>query len=224
MATPELKFIEVETAPKPTASVIWMHGLGADGSDFVPIIRELDLTGCPAIRFIFPHAPMMQVTINNGYTMRAWYDVLSRDFVSNDDDKTLRSSQALVEQLIAHEKARGIAADKIVLGGFSQGGAMTLQTGLRHPEKLAGLMVLSSYLPLSHLVEKERNPANQNTSIFMVHGIDDQVIDFDYAKQSSDTLESLGYPVEWHEYPMPHSLCREEIDDLSAWFQRVLKK
>lgn len=224
MATPELKFIEVETAPNPTASVIWMHGLGADGSDFVPIVRELDLAGCPAIRFVFPHAPMMQVTINNGYTMRAWYDVLSRDFVSNDDDRTLRSSQALVEGLIAHEKSRGIAADKIVLGGFSQGGAMTLQTGLRHPEKLAGLLVLSSYLPLNHLVEKERHPANQNISIFMAHGADDQVIDFDYAKQSCDALAALGYAVEWHEHPMPHSLCREELDDISAWFKKVLKK
>jgi phospholipase/carboxylesterase len=224
MSKPELEYVQIETGPNPTASVIWMHGLGADGSDFVPIVRELDLAGCPAIRFIFPHAPMMQVTINGGYTMRAWYDVLSRDFVSNDDEETLRSSQALVEELIAQEKSRGIAADKIVLGGFSQGGAMTLQTGLRHPETLAGLLVLSSYLPMADLVEKERNAANQNTSIFMVHGTSDQVINFEYAKQSADKLKSLGYPVEWHEYMMPHSLCREEIDDISAWFQKVLKK
>lgn len=223
MTTPRLESIQLETAPNPTASVIWMHGLGADGSDFVPIVRELDLDGCAPIRFVFPHAPMMKVTINNGFTMRAWYDVLSRDFVRVEDEKTLRSSQALVEELIAAEKAKGIASDRIVLAGFSQGGAMTLQTGLRHSEKLAGLLVLSSYLPINQTVEKERHAANQNTSIFMAHGIQDQVIDFDRAKQSADMLKSMGYPVEWHEYMMPHSLCGEEIDDISAWFQKVLK-
>lgn len=224
MKKPELDFIQVETAANPTVSVIWMHGLGADGSDFVPFIRELDLSGCPSIRFIFPHAPMMRVTINNGYEMRAWYDVLSNDFVRIEDEDSLRESQALVEELIAHEKSRGITTDKIVLAGFSQGGAMTLQTGLRHPEKLAGLLCLSTYLPIHTTVAAERQGANQDTPIFMAHGTTDQVIPFERAVQSRDMLSEFGYSVEWQEYDMPHSVCREEIDDISAWFQKILKQ
>src|SRR4030081_1797063 len=155
MNKPLLETIQIETAPNPTVSVIWMHGLGADGSDFVPIVRELDLTGCPAIRFIFPHAPTMPVTVNGGYVMRAWYDVLGSDLARSEDEKGLRASQTAIEQLIAQEKSRGIAANRIVLAGFSQGCAMTLQTGLRHPEKLAGLLCLSGYLPIHTSVATE---------------------------------------------------------------------
>ncbi|KRB88997.1 alpha/beta hydrolase [Noviherbaspirillum sp. Root189] len=222
MSTNSLETIEIETTPNPTASVIWLHGLGADGNDFVPIVRELDLSGCPGIRFVFPHAPTMPVTINNGYVMRAWYDVLGTDLVKREDETGLRKSQAMVEQLIAHEKARGIPAHKIVLAGFSQGCAMTLQTGLRHPERLAGLLCLSGYLPLHAVVPDERHSANHDTPIFLVHGRGDPVIPIDRAEKSRDILQSLGYNVEWHAYNMPHSVCAEEIDDVSAWLKRIL--
>jgi phospholipase/carboxylesterase len=222
MSTPALETIQVETAANPSASVIWLHGLGADGNDFVPIVRELDLSGCPAIRFVFPHAPTMPVTINNGYVMRAWYDILGTDIARREDEAGLRKSQALVEQLIAQEKARGIAADRIVLAGFSQGCAMTLQTGLRHPEKLAGLLCLSGYLPIHATVPDERHGANHDTPIFLAHGSSDPVIPIDRAEKSRDMLLALGYKVEWHEYMMPHSVCEEELDDISAWLKRVL--
>ncbi len=222
MNNPALDSIQIETAPNPTVSVIWLHGLGADGNDFVPIVRELDLSGCPAIRFVFPHAPTMPVTINNGYVMRAWYDILGTDIARREDEAGLRKSQALVEQLIAQEKARGIAADNIVLAGFSQGCAMTLQTGLRHPEKLAGLLCLSGYLPIHATVQDERHSANHDTPIFLAHGRGDNVIPIDRAEKSRDMLQALGYKVEWHEYMMPHSVCEEEIENIGAWLKRVL--
>lgn len=217
-----LETIQIESAPNPTVAVIWMHGLGADGNDFVPIVRELDLKGCPPIRFVFPHAPTMPVTINNGYVMRAWYDILGTDLVKREDETGLRKSQAAIEQLIAQEKARGIPASRIILAGFSQGCAMTLQTGLRHPEKLAGLLCLSGYVPLNASLAGERDPANQDTPIFMAHGRGDQVIPINRAEQSRDLLKSLGYQVEWHEYMMQHSVCIEEIDEISTWLKRVL--
>ena len=217
-----LDAIQIDTAPNPTVSVIWLHGLGADGNDFVPIVRELNLSGCPPIRFIFPHAPTMPVTINGGYVMRAWYDIRGNDIVSREDEAGLRKSQIAVEQLIANEKARGIPADRIVLAGFSQGCAMTLQTGLRHPEKLAGLLCLSGYLPLHATLTAERHSANQDTPIFMAHGRADPVIPIMRAELSRDTLREAGYKVEWHEYMMQHSVCLEEIDDIGNWLGRVL--
>jgi phospholipase/carboxylesterase len=222
MTSATLETIQIETGPNPTASVIWLHGLGASGDDFVPIVRELDLEGVPAIRFIFPHAPTMPVTINNGYVMRAWYDIIGADLSRREDEKGLRGSQRMVEQLIAQEKARGVPAGRIVLAGFSQGCAMTMQTGLRHPEKLAGLLCLSGYVPLHTTIADERHAANQDTPIFMAHGRGDQVIPIIRAEQSRDLLRSLGYEVEWHEYVMPHSVCQEEVDDIGAWFRRVL--
>jgi phospholipase/carboxylesterase len=217
-----LDSIQIETAPNPTASVIWLHGLGADGSDFVPIVRELDLTGCPPIRFVFPHAPTMPVTINNGYVMRAWYDILGTDLAKREDEAGLRKSQQAVEQLIAQEKSRGIGADRIILAGFSQGCAMTLQTGLRHPEKLGGLLCLSGYLPLNTTLTSERHAANHETPIFLAHGRGDPVIPVDRAIKSRDILQEHGYQVEWHEYTMPHSVCAEEVEDIGAWMRRVL--
>ena len=222
MTSSTLETIQVDTGPNPTVSVIWLHGLGASGDDFVPIVRELDLTGLPAIRFIFPHAPTMAVTVNNGYVMRAWYDIVGADLTRREDESGLRASQAMVEQLIAQEKARGVPAERIVLAGFSQGCAMTLQTGLRHPEKLAGLMCLSGYVPLHTTLAAERHAANQDTPIFLAHGRGDQVIPIIRAEQSRDLLGSLGYQVEWHEYLMPHSVCPEEVDDIGAWLRRVL--
>lgn len=216
-----LDTIQIETAAKPDASVIWMHGLGADGNDFVPVLDQLNLSD-RAIRFIFPHAPVMPVTINNGMAMRAWYDVLSSDFASRSDEKTLRSSQLLVEALIAREVQRGIAAARIVIAGFSQGGAMSLQTGLRHSERLAGLMVLSSYVPLPESLPLEVHPANRDVPIFMAHGTSDPVIPIAAARHSRDLLQALGYPVQWHQYPMLHSVCMEEIEAIGLWLRDVL--
>jgi phospholipase/carboxylesterase len=222
MTSTRLETIQIDTAPNPSVSVIWLHGLGADGNDFVPIVNELDLSGCPGIRFIFPHAPTMPVTINGGYVMRAWYDILGTELVRHEDEGGLRNSQKLIEQLIADEKARGIPAERIFLAGFSQGCAMTLQTGLRHPEKLAGLLCLSGYLPLAATIAAERSPANQHTPIFMVHGRADPVIPLQRAEASRDHLISLGYTIEWHEYMMQHAVCMEEIEDIGAWFKRLL--
>jgi phospholipase/carboxylesterase len=222
MSNPTLETIQIETAPNPAVAVIWLHGLGADGSDFVPIVEELDLRGCPPIRFVFPHAPTMPVTINNGYVMRAWYDILEMDLVRREDEAGLRHSQKLVEHLIAQEKTRGIPANRIILAGFSQGCAMTLQTGLRHPEQLAGLLGLSGYLPIHATVASERHSANHNTPIFLAHGRADPIVPIERAENSRDVLLEFGYQVEWHEYLMPHSMCEEEIEDIGAWFRRVL--
>ena len=217
-----LENIEIETAPNPQVAVIWMHGLGADGNDFVPLVDELDLAGLPAIRFIFPHAKTMPVTINNGYVMRAWYDIVGTDIARREDEAGLRASQVDVEALIAREKARGIPAERIILAGFSQGCAMTLQTGLRHDEKLAGLLCLSGYVPLADKISNERSEASLKTPVFLVHGTHDGVIPVVRAHQSRDLLKALGYQVEWHEYPMQHSLCLEEINDIGAWLKKVL--
>lgn len=213
---------EITTSATPGASVIWMHGLGADGSDFIPIVKELDLRGCPGIRFIFPDAPAIPVTINNGHVMPAWYDIYTPDLVKREDEAGLRKSQSQIEQLIAQEIARGIAANKIVIAGFSQGCAMALQTGLRYPEKLAGLMCLSGYLPLRDLIETERASANQDTPIFMAHGTQDPVVTLARAQQSHQILKQLGYTIAWHEYPMQHSVCAAEVSDIGSWLRQVL--
>ncbi|MEO7497509.1 MAG: alpha/beta hydrolase [Massilia sp.] len=217
-----LESIQIDSAPNPTVAIIWMHGLGADGNDFAAMPQELDLRGLPAIRFVFPHAETMPVTINNGYVMRSWYDISNADLTRREDEGGLRASQRQVEALIAREKERGIPAERIILAGFSQGCAMAYQTGLRHPEKLAGLMCLSGYVPIATTVAAERSAANQATPIFIAHGRHDGVVPVARAEASRDLLVSLGYQVEWHEYPMQHSLCLEEINDISAWLRKVL--
>ncbi len=217
-----LEHIQIETGPNPTASIIWMHGLGADGNDFVPLVQELDYSGLPAIRFVFPHAQTMPVTINGGYVMRAWYDIVVTDLTRREDEAGLRASQEQIEALIVREKERGIPASKIILAGFSQGCAMTLQTGLRHPEKLAGMLCLSGYLPLADKTAAERTPESRQVPIFMAHGRQDPVVTINRAEQSRDLLRSLGYDVEWHEYMMQHSLCIEEVRDINAWLRKVL--
>ena len=221
--TTVLDSIEINTSANPEVAVIWMHGLGDSGEGWAPIVNELDLAGLPGIRFVFPHANMMPVTINGGYVMRSWYDIVHTDLGRQEDEKGLRESQVLVEALIAREKERGIPASRIVLGGFSQGCAMTLQAGLRHPEKLAGLMCLSGYVPMADKVAAERSAANQDTPIFMVHGTMDPVIPISRATASRDLLVQLGYKVEWHDYPMQHSACAEEVQHISAWLKKVLK-
>ena len=219
----ELETIEIETGSAPSATVVWLHGLGADGNDFVPVVKELRLPSQFRVRFVFPHAPMMPVTINNGYVMRAWYDVTFDGLDRRPDARGIVASQTAIEALLAREKARGIASDRIVLAGFSQGGAITLQAGLRHGESLAGLMVLSSYLPLPETLAAEAAPANAQTPIFMAHGTDDPVINIELARRSRALLAEQGYRMEWHEYPMPHSVCLEEIGEISRWLQQVLK-
>lgn len=217
-----LPTIELATGEPSTASVIWLHGLGADGNDFVPVVNELGLPRQLAVRFIFPHAPMQPVTINNGYVMRAWYDVLNPDFSFREDEAGVRRSQREIEKLIAREKDRGIPAIRIVLAGFSQGGAVALQTGLRHAERLAGIMALSSYLPLASTLVAEASAASQDVPIFMAHGTADPLIPFPLARLSREHLTQLGYAVEWHQYLMQHSVCEKEIQDVGRWLVRVL--
>jgi phospholipase/carboxylesterase len=214
--------IEIETAPHPTAAVIVMHGLGADGNDFVPIANELDLSAAGPVRFVFPNAPVIPVTINGGYQMPAWYDIVMSDLGKREDEAGLRRSQAAIEALIANEKARGIAAGRIVVAGFSQGCAMALMTGLRHTERLAGIVGLSGYLPIAATTAAERHAANHETPVFLAHGLQDPVVPLARAQQSRDALAALGHPVEWHEYPMAHSVCMEEIADLNRFLLRVL--
>lgn len=216
--------IEIETGPNPTATVLLMHGLGADGNDFVPIASELDLSGVGPVRFVFPNAPVIPVTINGGYRMPAWYDIVGADLAKREDEAGLRRSQAAIEELIAHEKARGIAAGRIVVAGFSQGCAMALMTGLRHGERLAGIVGLSGYLPLAAATAAERHAANHGTPVFLGHGTRDGVVQIERAMAARDALAALGHPVEWHAYPMEHSVCTEEIADLGAWLRRVLAR
>ena len=217
-----LDCVELQTTEHPDATVIVLHGLGADGYDFVPIVKEFESLGAPRARYVFPHAPQMPVTINNGYVMRAWYDILGTDLVRREDERGVRQSQAAVEALIAREVARGVPRRRMVLAGFSQGGAITLQVGLRQPEPLAGLIVLSSYLPLSATLAAELVPAARAVPILMAHGTQDPVVPLERGTSSRDQLQQLGLQVEWHDYPMPHSVCGEEVEAIAAFLKRVL--
>jgi len=219
-----LEAIEIETAESPTASIIWMHGLGADGHDFVDVVPELGLPARPGVRFVFPHAPMRPVTINGGYVMRAWYDIRDDGGARREDPAGVRASQKSIEALIARENARGIPTAAIVLAGFSQGGAMALHTGLRHGERLAGVMALSCSLPLADALAGEAAPANRDVPIFMAHGTHDPMIPMVRAQRAREVMTGLGYRIEWHEYRMPHSVCLDEIRDISAWLGTVLPK
>lgn len=219
-----LPSVEITTAPNPSAAVIWLHGLGADGHDFAALVPELDLTGCPPIRFVFPHAPSQPVTVNGGYVMPAWYDLYGPDLVKRQDEAGIRASEKAIHALIAREMARGISPENIVLAGFSQGCAMALHTGLRCPHTLAGLVALSGYLPLAGLFPAEREAANANTPIFMAHGNQDTVVVPARGEASRDLLSDLGYAVEWHSYPMPHSVHPREVADISQFLARVLSK
>lgn len=217
-----LDTLEFETAPDPTASIIVLHGLGADGNDFVPIAEELRLDAVGPVRFIFPHAPVRPVTINGGMAMRAWYDLLNADLVRREDEAGLRASRLDIEVLIEKEVQRGVIASRIVLMGFSQGCAMTLLVGLRHPQRLAGLVGLSGYLPLADSTAAERTAASVALPIFLAHGRSDTVIPLARAAASRDALQTLGCVVEWHEYPMAHSVCPQEVGDLNRWLLKVL--
>jgi len=214
-----LECVEVQTREKPTATVVWLHGLGADGYDFVPLVRELESLGAPAVRYVFPHAPTRAVTINGGAVMRAWYDILGTELVRREDEPGIRQSQHDVAALIARENERGVANERIVLAGFSQGGAIALQTGLRLTQPLAGLLALSTYLPLAQTLAHERASASAGVPILMAHGRQDPIIPLSRATASRDQLRALGYAVQWHEYPMPHSVCADEVQQIAAFLQ-----
>ncbi len=217
-----LQTIEVQTGPAPSGSVIWMHGLGADGHDFEPIVGDLVRAGERALRFVFPHAPMRAVTINGGLRMRAWYDIAGLGAHAQEDLAGLQASRVALEALIARENERGISTERIVLAGFSQGGALALYTGTRYPQRLAGLLGLSCYLPLAADLAGEQSAASRASPIFLAHGTEDLLVLAVYGEQSRRLLERTGYSVEWHEYRMPHAVCGEEIADIGAWLRRVL--
>ncbi len=227
---PVLPHITLETGPAPRHSIIWLHGLGADGEDFVPIAEELALP--VAVRYIFPHAPVRPVTINGGYLMRAWYDILTSPDSAEisgsigrlEDDAGIRTSQAEIERLVAQEKERGFAEKDIFLAGFSQGGAVALHTGLRHPGRLGGILVLSSYLPLRSTLQTEADAAAKDTPVFMAHGRVDPVIPYSFGRGSAEELLRQGYAVEWHSYAMPHAVCPDEIHDIGRWLERHLDR
>ena len=223
MSTPFLEYAQVETAPNPTVSIIWMHGIGDHGSSFVPLVHEFDLSACPPIRFIFPHAPERPVTANGGYEMSAWFDIFGNFSAADlEDSAGVQESRIRIAELIAQEKARGIPADKIILAGFSQGCAMALETALSYPEKLCGVIGLSGYIPLLQNFPDRYKTINQNTPVFLAHGSEDGVVPISRALDALTVLQSLGQNVEWHEYEMPHTLCMPEIDDISDWLRKIL--
>jgi len=218
-----LQTIEVQhTGSDPAATVIVLHGLGADGTDFLPFADEIDLSAVGPVRWVLPRAPVRPVTINGGYPMRAWYDILGADLVRREDEAGLRASAAEVHALIEREVARGVPARRIVLAGFSQGCAVTLLAGLRCPHRLAGLAGLSGYLPLEQTTAAEADAANGGVPVFLAHGRDDGVVAIGRGTTSRDRLQQLGYAVEWHDYPMEHSVCIEEVQALRQWLLRVL--
>lgn len=226
MNTLLLNAIEIETSTPATASVIWLHGLGADGNDFAGIVPQLRLPADAAIRFIFPHAPVRPVTVNGGMEMRAWYDIIGIGPEFQQDEVGIRNSQQQVVDLIENEQQRGIAPERVVLAGFSQGGAIALIAGLQYSKKLAGIMGLSTYLPLASDFQNERNienhMVNQSTSIFMAHGNSDPVVPFSYGKDSYEALLQMGYLASWNQYPMQHAVCADEIQDIRQWLCDVL--
>ncbi|HEY2395484.1 MAG TPA: carboxylesterase [Rudaea sp.] len=212
-----LQTIEIETAPNPRHAVIWLHGLGADGHDFEPIVPELVDRAWPALRFVFPNAPVRPITINGGMAMRAWYDISGLEIAQKQDEAGIRDSIRLLGELIEREVARGAAADNILLAGFSQGGAIVLSGGLRYPARLGGIIALSTYLPLAEKTDAEAAAANHDLPIFMAHGMLDPTIAHALGEMSRDYLAHRGYRVDWHAYPMAHQVCAEEIADLKRW-------
>jgi len=212
----------IEPDEPATASVIWLHGLGADGHDFEPIVAELGEAATRNVRYVFPHAPRMAVTINGGMEMRAWYDIVDTDLANRADEAGVRASAGIVETLIEEELAKGLASTRIVLAGFSQGGAIALHTGLRYPKPLAGILALSTYLPLQDTLGSEADEANRSIPIFLAHGSQDPVIPLQLSERSRQLLASQGYRMQCHTYPMPHSVCPEEIRDISIWLEQIL--
>jgi phospholipase/carboxylesterase len=216
-----LDTLDIETAPKPQSAIIFMHGLGADAHDFEPVVPEFAQVIGSATRFVFPNAPVRPITINNGYPMRAWFDIGGFNAIVQPDEKGIRASAQQIQALIKRENERGIATNRIVLAGFSQGGAMSVFTGVRHPERLAGIMSLSGFAPLADTIDAERTSANQDTPIFLAHGTQDPIVSIQLGYETRRMLESRGYSVEWHEYPMPHTVSMEELQAIAHWLRRV---
>jgi phospholipase/carboxylesterase len=212
-----LPCIEIETAPNPRHAVIWLHGLGADGRDFEPLVPELVDRAWPALRFVFPNAPMRPITINGGMSMRAWYDISGQEIAQRQDEVGIRASIGLLDELIEREVARGVASEDILLAGFSQGGAIALSGGIRHPQPLGGIIALSTYLPMAEKTDAEMSAANRTTPVFMAHGKLDPTISHALGEMSREYLMQRGYAVQWHSYPMAHQVCAEEIADLKRW-------
>jgi phospholipase/carboxylesterase len=219
---PSLESVIVETGPKPSFTIIWMHGLGADGHDFEPLVPELVDDGMPSLRFVFPHAPVRPVTLNNGYAMRAWYDIVGIDRRSAEDFAGLQASADAIGALIKREAGEGVPAARTVIAGFSQGGAMALQVATRHPETLAGVIALSCYLPQAGELHAKRHTANDATPVFMAHGKQDPVVPFAMGDESRQLMQAAGYQVEWHAYPMPHGLCEPEVADIRAFLRKIV--
>ena len=217
-----LDTLDIDPGAPAAATLIVLHGLGADGNDFVPLCDELDLSSIGPVRFVFPNAPVRPVTINGGHAMRAWYDILAMGGRGPEDETGLRQSVIDIDALLAREAARGVPASRTVLMGFSQGCAMSLLAGLRHPHRLAGIVALSGYLPLADTLVTERSSANADVPVFMAHGRHDDVVNIARGQQARDTLQGLGYGVEWHDYAMPHSVCADEVADLNTWLLKVL--
>jgi len=218
-----LPAVEIETAPNPQHAVIWLHGLGADGHDFEPIVPELVDRSWPALRFVFPHAPVRPVTVNGGMPMRAWYDISGMEIAQKQDETGMRASIVQLEELIERERTRGVAGANIVLAGFSQGGAIVLAAGVRHAQALAGIIALSTYLPLAEKTAAEAAAANRAIPIFMGHGTVDPIVPYRLGEISRDALQHLGYAPEWHGYPMAHQVCADEIADLRHWLGARLR-
>ena len=220
--------IVLQTGPDQTApadaAVIWLHGLGADGNDFVPVVAELNLPATLNIRFIFPHAPVRPITINGGYAMRGWYDITSLDIANRDDIDGIRDSGSILSRLCDEQIAQGVAAERVVVAGFSQGGAIALHAGLRYPETLGGIMALSTYLPMAQSLEQEASAANRAVPVFMAHGLNDEVVALQFGMRTRELLLQQGYPVQWQEYAMGHSVCIDEIRDISDWLTRILTR
>ena len=219
---PTLETVEISTGPAPTVAVIWLHGLGADGHDFEPVVPHLLWPGAPAIRFVFPHAPVRPVTINDGMEMRAWYDIVELSLSRDHDQQGIAQSIQQAAALIARERSRGIDSERIVIAGFSQGGAIAIQLALRHPETLGGLVALSSYLLNDKKLETDRHAANKNLPVFVGHGTMDPMVPCQLGEHVAARLRELGHELEWHSYPMMHSVCENEIEDLSAWLRKCL--
>ncbi|HEY9102973.1 alpha/beta hydrolase [Chitinimonas sp.] len=215
-----LEHIEIETRPAPQWSVIWMHGLGADGNDFVPVVPELGLESEVGVRFLFPHAPMIPVTCNNGYVMRAWYDILEIGSINRRvDEAGIRANREAIRAMIRRENERGIPTERIILAGFSQGGAMAYSAGLTHPERLGGIIALSTYIPSQALIDAELSQANAATPIFAAHGVQDPIVPFVLGESAAQWASSQGHPVQWQGYRMPHSVCMEEIEAIGLWIK-----
>lgn len=219
-----LETVEIETGSKPAGAVIWLHGLGADGHDFEPLVPELRLPEGLPLRFVFPHAPIRPVTINAGMRMRAWYDIVAIDRRARQDEEGIRESAAATVELIEREKERGIPAARIVLAGFSQGGAIVIHTALRYPERLAGLIALSTWMPLGETLAAEGSAANREMPVFMAHGRQDPMVPVALGEQTREALGAAGYPVEWQTYEMPHAVCPAEIADISTWLQERFRQ